>query len=246
VSRWSTATKALAALFGAASCLAAVAYAAGATSSPGAAGGHATGPRPPRPQILKHPAKPSLSTSVAFAFTSRTAVAGFQCQLDGGPWRDCGPRVVYRGLETGAHSFRVRAEGRSGARGRAARFDWVRAEPKSFGIEPVPPGLGPLYPGAPPSSLPLQLSNPNPAPILITALRASIAATPSGCDGTNFELIPSSASTKKPLRVPARGAVTVPTATTSAPAIALRDLPISQDACQGAQLRLAFSGEAHG
>ncbi|MET0557344.1 MAG: hypothetical protein ABW065_01555 [Solirubrobacterales bacterium] len=233
-------------LIGTASCLAAVAYGAGATSTPAGDGHGAIGPRPPRPRILTHPAKPSLSTIVAFTFTTRSAVAGFQCQLDGGAWRSCGPRVVYRGLRAGSHSFRVRSEAGNGVRSRSARFDWVRAEPKGFAIEPVAPGLNALYPGAPASTLSLQLSNPNPAPILITALRASIAAAPPGCDGNNFELTPSNASRKKPLRVPARGSVTVPTTVTSAPAIALRDLPVSQDACKGAQLRLAFSGEAHG
>jgi hypothetical protein len=32
----------------------------------------------------------------------------------------------------------------------------------------------------------------------------------------------------------------------SAPRIALRDLPVNQDDCKGAQFPLAFSGEAHG
>lgn len=242
---WSTATKALAALLGAAGCLAAVAYAAGAPSS-GAGGSHAAGSRPPRPQILKHPRKPSLSTSVAFTYKSRVPAAVFQCRLDDAAWKSCGPRVVYRGLATGSHSFQVRVESQSGARSRAARYAWVRTEPKDFKIEPGGDALGPLYPGATPEGLPLKLSNPNPAPISIIGLRVALASEPPGCPAANFELIPSSASPRNPLRLPAGASVTVPTPSVTAPAIGLRELPISQDACQGAQLRLAFSGEAHG
>jgi hypothetical protein len=243
--RWSTATKALAALLGAAGCLAAVAYAAGAPSS-GAGGGHAAGSRPPRPQILKHPRKPSLSTSIAFTYRSSVPGAVFQCHLDDAAWKACGPRVAYRGLAPGSHTFQVRIELSSGARSRAARYTWVRTEPKSFKIEPGGGSIEPLYPGATPQGLPLKLSNPNPAPISITALRVSLANEPPGCPAANFELIPSSASPRSPLRLPAGASVTVPTPSVTAPAIGLRELSVSQDSCRGAQLQLAFSGEAHG
>jgi hypothetical protein len=246
VTRRSTAIKVLAALIGAASCLAAVAYAAGVPVASHRAGSRPTGPKPLRPQILQHPGKPSLSASVAFSYRSRQPGAGFQCRLDSGAWKDCGPRVVYRGLAAGSHSFRVRVESARGALSRPARFSWIQTAPKDFEIQPQSDGLGRLYPGAPAQSLPLRLHNPNPAPILITALRVSLASAPPDCPSSNFDPIPSSASPANPLRIPAGASVTVPTPTVTAPAIALRDLPISQDACQNAQLPLSFSGEAHG
>lgn len=243
----STATKALAALIGVASFLAATAYAAGVPfASHRTAAPSPSGPKPPRPQILKHPGTPSLSTAVSFTYRSRLAGAGFQCRLDGGAWKGCGQRIVYRGLAAGAHSFWVRVEAPGGALGRPARLNWTRTAPRSFDIEPQGDGLARLYPGAPAQSLPLRLHNPNPAPILITALRVSLAGSPPGCPSSNFDLIPSSASKAKPLRIAPGDSVAVPTPTVTAPAIALLDLPVSQDACQGAQLPLAFSGEAHG
>ena len=54
------------------------------------------------------------------------------------------------------------------------------------------------------------------------------------------------ASAAKPLVVPAGGVVTVPSQGVLPPTIALRDLPVNQDACQNARFPLSFSGSAHG
>lgn len=245
MTRRSTAIRALAALSVVASCLAAVAYAAGVPAAPGAAA-WSSGPKPPRPRILKHPKQPSLSTTVAFTYRSQLAGARFQCQLDGGVWKGCGRRAVYRGLAPGSHSFSVRVEAPNGALSRPSRFNWTRTAPKGFEIEPQGDGPARLFPGAPAQTLPLRLHNPNPAPILITSLRVSLASPPPDCPSSNFDLVPSNASTAKPLRLAAGASVTVPTPTVTAPAIALLELPVSQDGCQNAQLPLAFSGQAHG
>jgi hypothetical protein len=47
-----------------------------------------------------------------------------------------------------------------------------------------------------------------------------------------------------PLSVPPGGSVDLPAA--AAPTIALRELPSDQNACQGAIVSIAFSGEARG
>ena len=169
-----------------------------------------------------------------------------QCKLDTAAWKPCGPRVGYRGLGVGPHLFLVRVES-GGKRSLPARFGWVQSQPQSFLIEPDPATLGKLYPGAPPVPLPLRLSNPNSAPILVTGLRVAVTADPPGCpSATNLQLIPSSASPKAPVKIPAGGSVRLPDAGATPPALALRDLPVNQDACQGVQFPLAFSGEAHG
>ncbi len=259
-SRRATAGKALAALIGAAGCLAAVAYAV--SPPPGGERAHtgaarlAPAPeselrqgkrRPPRPRITRHPRAGSLSSKVSFRYVSRLSDAGFQCKLDEAAWKRCGARVSYRGLDAGPHLFLVRVESPSGARSLPARFGWVRTQPKSFSIEPDLSALDKLYPGAPPVTVPLNLKNPNPAPILVTALRVAVSADPPGCpSATNLELIPSSASPKAPLRIPAGATVRLPVASVSAPALALRNLSTDQDACQGAHFPLAFAGEARG
>ena len=266
-SRRASAAKVLVALVSVTGCFAAVAYAAVAPSAPRAGGAHPrpagmgvnasllrpaldprlAGSRPPRPRITRHPAKTTVSTSVAFRYVDRLPQLAFQCRLDGGAWKTCGPRVVYRGLAVGAHRFLVRAEGPSGVRSLPARFSWVQAQPKRLTIKPELSGLGQLYPGAPPQALPLVVGNPNSSPISVTSLRVAVAADPVGCDSAaNLELIQSSASSAKPLQIPAGGSVRLPAKGVSAPAIALRDLPVNQDACRGAQFPLSFSGEARG
>jgi hypothetical protein len=251
-------TRALVALVVLGGCLAAVAYAAKGPAAGGSAeaapqgevrgdGSGTGGPRPPRPLITRHPARVSTSSTASFAFKAARGAGRFQCRLDGAGWRACRAPVVLRRLAAGTHRFSVRALNRLGRRGAAARFGWRLLEPKPFSIEPRLSTLGALYPGASPQALPVVLENPNPVPIRVTGLRVAAGADPPGCEsGANLALIPSSASPSTPLVVPAGGAVSLPRGSVAAPAIALRELPVSQDACQGARFPLTFSGEAHG
>jgi hypothetical protein len=260
-SRRATAAKALVALVSATGCLAAVAYATSAPERgnvipPVARGVEArvlvpdprtVGARPPAPRILRHPAKTTLSTRVSFRFASNRPEVEFECKLDDAAWKQCGrARVAYRGLAVGPHQFLVRADA-SGARRRPARFTWVQGQPQSFSIVPELSALSLLYPGAPTVAVPLVLTNPNPAPIRVTSLKVAVTADPAGCPSdSNLELTQSSASERKPVKIPAGGTVRLPADGISAPAIALRNLPVNQDACQGANFPLAFSGEAVG
>jgi hypothetical protein len=263
-SRRAAAAKALVVLVSATGCLAAVAYAATAPSAPA----HGDAIRPAakavqartlvpsprtegsglsRPRIVRHPAKTTLSTRASFRYLSRQADIEFACKLDDAGWKRCGlARAAYRGLAVGAHRFSVRAEA-DGVRSLPARFAWAQAEPKSFTIVPELSGLSLLYPGAPPVAVPLVLTNPNSAPIRVTSLKVSVTADPAACpSGANLELIQSSASERKPVKIPAGGTVRLPVSGVSAPAVALRNLPVNQDTCQGVSFPLAFSGEALG
>jgi hypothetical protein len=203
-------------------------------------------PRPPRPTITRHPAKMSTSASAGFAFKASQPNLRFQCQLDRERWSGCTAPLILRELTVGDHRFGVRALSRAGRRGAAARFRWRRFESKQFAIEPQLQDLPALFPGAPAVALPVLVRNPNPVPIRITALRVAVSADAPGCDRANLELIPAGASAANPLRLPAGGSLSLPTPSATSPAIALRDLPVNQDACQGAHFPLVFSGEAHG
>ncbi|HEU4735543.1 MAG TPA: hypothetical protein VFS48_00760 [Solirubrobacterales bacterium] len=231
--------------------LGAVAYAASPRSpTPGSAPtperSQATGSLP-KPRITMHPDKLSTSTSAKFGFAIRGSKPRFQCRLDGRAWNACQAPVAFSKLAAGSHSFSVRALGARGKRGKTARFRWRVLEPKSFSIEPRLAGLGPLYPGAPAQTLPLVISNPNPVPILVTSLQVRATTDPAGCaSAENLVLSGSSASSATPIKVPASSSVSLPAPGISAPSIGLRDLPVSQDACQRAQFPLAFSGTARG
>jgi hypothetical protein len=192
----------------------------------------------------------------------------FECRLDRAGWRGCRSPLTLRRLALGAHRFEVRAVNRQESHGGGAAFSWrvAKSEPpvpaptpaeptppqppakgKPFSIEPDLSALGPLYPGAPAQPLPVALTNPNSEPIFVTDLRVAVESDPLGCvSAENFDLTPAGASEATPLAIPAGATLTLPAQGIAAPAIAMRDLPFSQDACQGAELPLLFSGEAHG
>lgn len=213
--------------------------------------------QPPRPPARARPGRP----------------LHFDCRLDRGEWERCRPPLELAALRRGRHRFEVRAVNADGRAGPAARRAWkvarrdgrpnpgagtptpadpVQEEPASpegqpFSIEPQLSGLGDLFPGAPAQPLPVTLGNPSSEPIFVTALSVAISPDPAGCDSaSNFELIPASLSAAAPLEIPPGAQVTLPIQGISPPAIAMRDLPVSQDACQRAELPLLFSGEAHG
>jgi hypothetical protein len=175
----------------------------------------------------------------------------FQCKLDGGRWIGCTSPYRLIGLASGEHAFAVHALSRDGRLGPDVVYRWQVVEPdpaaaegKPFSIEQTA-ALAHLFPGDPAQPVPLAIGNPNPVPIEVTSLTAAIGDAP-GCAAGNFELGASNVSVEAPLVVPARGTVELPSAGISSPSIALLDLPVNQDACQGVELELALSGEARG
>lgn len=201
----------------------------------------------PKPKITMHPEKLATSTSAKFGFTVRSGKPRFQCKLDGRAWSACQAPVSYSKLAIGSHSFSVRSIGARKKHSRTARFRWQVLEPKDFSIVPQLGSLGTLFPGAPAQSLPLTIANPNSVPILVTSITVSASSSPPGCaSAENLILTGASASSASPIQVPANGSISLPGPDGSAPTIGLRDLPVSQDACQGAQFPLSFSGTARG
>jgi hypothetical protein len=231
--------------------------------------------RPPRVRLLEFPEPSSTAADPQFRFhvPSREKETGetpsppaspeapgprrrFQCKLDGGRWSNCVSPHRLVGLAPGEHSFAVRALSREGRPGPDAAYGWQLVEPakeaseapaegKPFSIEQAMP-LAALFPGDPAQQVPLTIGNPNPAPIEVTSLTATVSGSAPGCAAENFELTASNASATMPLVVPAEASVEVPSATITAPSISLLDLPINQDACQGTELQLALDGEARG
>jgi hypothetical protein len=208
-------------------------------------------PAPPTPvvgsgstalRIVRHP--PTLTTHHSAHF--RIAAAGapeLRCQLDRGPAKPCGSRVVYHGLRGGNHTFLVAAQ-RPGRRTVRADFGWRVLEPEPFEIEPRPGAVGPLFPGAAPTPIRVIISNPNSKSITLSALRvAARGGTPGCAPATNLALTAPDLSATPP-RIPAHGSLTLPSATIAAPTIQLRELGVNQDACQSAKFDLSFSGSA--
>lgn len=202
---------------------------------------------PPRSQ-------PPLRPSPDGPSGGETSTRHFQCRLDGGGWRACGSPHRLVALAPGSHAFAVRAFNRAGRSGPAVSYSWRQAEPspEQDRVDPQPFSIelrsppDDLHPGFPPQQLPILISNPNPVPIEVTSLSVAIGSDSPGCSAENFALTGSSVSPTTPLIVPAGDSVGLPTATASAPTIGMLDLPVNQDACQGADIPLVFDGEAHG
>lgn len=249
--------------------------AVGASPPAGSPTGRGRQERLPRVSLIETPASSSTAAEAQFRFRvpSRAKETGepsappaaaeaapttprrFQCSLDGGRWVACDSPHQLVGLSPGAHSFAVRALARDGRSGPNAAFGWQQFEAVSvrqaesveeepFSIEQTA-ALSTLYPGDPAQQVPLAIGNPNPVPIEVTSLTVTTGGAP-GCAPENFQLTGSSASPEAPLVVPAEATVELPSAGTSSASIALRDLPVNQDACQGAEIELDLSGEARG
>ncbi len=265
------ATRALVALVAAVACLGGVAYAATRPDHgrpQGKGGGNPArgrGQQPPRPSLIEVPPAIAVGGGWQFRFhvVPRPQPQGqappaqpapapdrwrqFQCRLDGGEWRSCSSPRLLGALSPSDHSFAVRALNRRGLPGPAAHYRWSQLEPKEFTIDPQTDSLEELMPGAPPQQLPVRIGNPNPVPIEVTGLTVSVAPEAAGCAGdSNFAVTPAGLGPAAPLAVPAGGSAELPTATVTAPALALRELPVDQNACQGTSVRLEFSGEARG
>jgi hypothetical protein len=135
---------------------------------------------------------------------------------------------------------------RRGLSGPVAHYRWSQLEPKEFEVQLLG-SVEDLMPGDPPRELPVQVRNPNPTAIEVTALAVSVAPEAPACAAEpNFAVTPSSLTPAAPLTVPAGGTVNLPTTVATAPMLALRDLSADQNGCQGATIRLLFSGEARG
>src|SRR5215218_6616263 len=267
------ATRAVIALVVAVACLGSVAYAAtrpGVAERKGDGKRHPTRARddgPSRPRFIEVPPSGGILTDVQFRFhvapppqpvgrpgpgpgpkpTPPARWRRFQCRLDGGEWGGWSSPARFTDLEPGDHSSAVRALNRRSQPGQAAYYRWAQLEPQDFTIDSLAGALEELMPRAPALQLPVRIGNPNPVPIEVTALTVTATPDASGCPGDpNFLVTPSSVTLAAPLSIPAGGSVNLPTATATAPTLALRELPIDQNACQGTTVHLDFSGEARG
>ncbi len=266
----SRATRAIVALVVVVACLGSAAYAAtrpvGERSRLAPAGKATPGKTqgPPRPEFIEVPPASVVGDGFQFRFhvspppqptgqaapgpAGRPARPGwrrFRCRLDGSEWIDCASPYVLPDLGPSDHAFAVRARSPRGRPGPAAHYRWSQLQPVEFTIEPQSSSLDDLMPGAPAQPLPVRIGNPNPVAIEVTGLTVAVAPDPPACPGDpNFAVTPAALTPAAPLGVPAGGSAYLPAAT--APTLALRELPIDQNACQGATVHLVFSGEARG
>lgn len=228
--------------------------------------GRAKAQGPPRPRFIEVPPAAVVGDGFQFRFhvppppqqersgnpASQPAAPAarwrrFQCQLDGSEWGECSSPRLLPDLNSGDHSFLVRALSPRRRPGPAAHYRWAQLEPKELTIDPQVGSLEALMPGEPAQQLPVRVGNPNPVPIEVTSLTVAVEPDNPGCPGDpNFAVSPAGLTPAAPLSVPAGGSVSLPNPAAAAPTLALRERPVDQNACQGATVRLVFNGEARG
>jgi uncharacterized protein YjiK len=103
---------------------------------------------PPDTAIDSAPTTPTTSTSAQFSFSGSqpvSAIARFECSLDGAAYSTCTSPRSYSGLSEGSHTFAVRAVGSTGdADPTPASFTWtIDLTPPTITISPSIPELWP-------------------------------------------------------------------------------------------------------
>jgi hypothetical protein len=202
------------------------------------------------PLITRAPVGLTHGTWARFNFTDPSSNR-FQCRLDRAPWAPCAPGTSYHNLAFGRHCFEVAAE-RGHLWSAPASFCWtcrpIPVEGRvSFG------GNAPqlFYPGKS-ESLDLTISNPFRFALELLSLSVTVAPVPTK-DGLPDPRCPASAnlvptrSLGTEVKVPARSTETLSDLGVPRgkwPVVTMPDLPVSQDACEGARFTLVYHGSA--
>jgi hypothetical protein len=211
---------------------------------------------PPDPVITSAPGDPSADSSPDFKFTdASSASVVFSCWIDSKTHVGCGSDAAgeYQAskLAKGSHCFHVLVSDGSGNQSGTTKYCWTIVAPQGFTVGGNL--TSPLYPSVS-ESLDLTFTNPNPDAITISSIPTgdiaiSVDSSHHGCASSNFAVtqglttsvtVPGSQSTPISLS-------TLNVAQADWPVIEMIETHTNQDACQGAQLTLTYSGiEANG
>ncbi len=210
---------------------------------------------PSAPTHIAGPRSATYSHQARFLWRApQLPVRGFRCRLDRRSLTRCQSGIVYRHLRAGWHSFTVLAMDGDGhlvagvGNLGAAPPSWRwRIMPSTGGVTVAGNAASPLYPGAAPSRLDLIIFNHRDAPVLVKHLTVTIKtveaphnSASSKCTSADFAarayggppfLAPVGTSTLRKDRVPER----------LWPTLQMLDLPVNQDGCAEARLKLAYN-----
>jgi hypothetical protein len=210
------------------------------------------------------PPDPNATSTSTFAWISQPSAADFhqyECSAENGPFstqvqsqggspQPCSSPLTYvvGTTNNGQHQFAVRAYDVLGNFTQIT-YTWKVAAGSGQNFTMSGDAVGQLFPGAPAKNIAVTLTNPNPVPIFVTDVQATITAnskSSAGCStAANFVVTQSDVSSATPVQVPANGFVTLPAQGRSAPTIEMPNLDVSQDACKNASLTLSYTGNAH-
>jgi len=160
--------------------------------------------------------------------------------------RPCADATYLVGLRVrnGGHVLRVMAIGVRGRRSQAIAYHWTILPEISLTLaiasSPLPPDL---YPGGPALPIPLVIGNPSNRSLFVQRLVVTASTGSASCPASrNLQITPSNVSRRRPIRIAPRSQVTLPADGVTAPSVRLLELPVNQDGCKGASIRLHYAG----
>ena len=203
------------------------------------------------PVLTSVPADPTSTTTNTATWVDDQPGLRFRCSVDDGSWFDCTSPLTWEidPAKTDRHRLSVLAVDGSGHESATTAHSFsYRDAPRAYGLRFAVAGdISDLAPGLW-REVPVQVSNPNGAPIRLTGLTLSVApdSTPRGClTATNLEVRQPGFVAGHVVPVPSRATVTLPTEGVSAAAIRLRNLPdVNQDVCKNKTFTLMWSAVA--
>jgi hypothetical protein len=198
---------------------------------------------PPAPTITSGPEEETAAKTATFTFTDAAPNVSFLCAKDEHVFTPCTSPKLYERVAQGEHTVYVEAKNAAGVLSAATEYSWTVV--KGFVISGNLAGA--LAPGVS-QPLPLTIENPNGKKLFLTNLKVTVepGSTKPGCDGpTNLQVTQSNASESNTLAVPAKGKVSVPSGTVTAPQVLMKNLATNQDACKGATFTFTYSGNGH-
>jgi hypothetical protein len=227
-------------------------YGSGSSAATGGPTSYTWDVAPPAPVITSGPGDPSADPSPEFQFADASpANVSFTCWLDSKARVGCGTSNAagdYQAsnLSKGNHCFHVLVTDNAGNQSSITKECWTIVAPQGFTVGGNL--TSPLYPGVN-ESLDLTFTNPNPDAITIISIppgdiTIGVDSSHPGCASANFTVtqglttsvtIPGSQSTPISLS-------TLNVARADWPVVEMRETNTNQDACEGAQLTLTYSG----
>ncbi len=211
---------------------------------------------PTKPVFSQTPPDPSTTATSTFAWSSTdpapaSGINRFECSKENGAYATCTSPHTYAVQTTnnGQHQFAVRAVDNAGNVSQIASYSWKvdKGSPQNFTITGSVSGLVPgvWFP------IPVTIGNPNSEPLYLTSLSVSVVlSSPNGCSSaTNFETMPSSASSSSKVGPTPAGATSWPVPSSVSPPgtlqprpqIRLRNTATNQDGCKNQTVDLTYA-----
>jgi hypothetical protein len=198
---------------------------------------------PPTPTIASGPEAETTSKSATFTFTDTEAGVSFLCAKDERVYYACTSPKTYEPNNLGEHNFTVEARDAAGNVSGLASYTWTVI--KGMTIEG---GLaGQLAPGVT-RPFALVLNNPESKAVVLTSLKvtANELSSKAGCTApANLEILQSNVSEANTVTIPARGKITLPSGSVTAPQVLMKNLATNQDACKGAAFTFNYTDSGH-